>query len=370
MKRFLRIVALASLILSSIGLTQVAAQPKIKYIDASAFPLYGKVDEYSQSRYERLPQVYEGLLRAPLWTLSRNSAGLSIRFRSNSSSIHVKWVSTFKNSMRHMTDIGTRGLDLYALDSGVWRHVCSAFPNAKENENSARIISGMSSDYREYMLYLSLYDGVSSLEIGVDEDSEILLPQVNSPSREYPVVMYGTSIMQGCSASRPGMAHPNIISRAMDREVINLGFSGNALLDLKIAEYMAKVESPGVYVLDYVPNASVSHIDSLGVAFFDILRSAHPSVPIIFVEDPSFPSAHFNQALAQEVKEKNEAQKRLYDSLVERGEKRLYYVDTDNLIGDDGEGTVDGIHFTDLGSGRYVQKLLPIIKQALFEREY
>ena len=84
------------------------------------------------------------------------------------------------------------------------------------------------------------------------------------------------------------MAHTSIISRALDREVVNLGFSGNALLDMEIAELMAEVESPSLYVLDYVPNASAKAIAEKGEEFFRILRKAHPKTPVIFVEDPLF----------------------------------------------------------------------------------
>lgn len=359
------IVTIAIAILYSISAYGTSQSPNIKFVDASTFPLYGKVDEHSLARYERLPEHYQDVLRPPLWYFSRQSAGLSIRFRTNSTSIHAKWVSTFKCYIGHMADTGTRGLDLYALDNGKWRHVCCADPSETDSNNTTNIISGMTHEYREYMLYLSLYDGIVSLEIGIDPDAEITAPHINSPTREKPIVMYGTSILQGGCASRPGMAHTNMISRALDKEVINLGFSGNALMDLEIAEYMAQTKDPGVFVLDYVPNASAALIDSLGVPFFDILRKKHPNVPVIFVEDPTFPKALFSPILEEQITSKNSAQKRLYEKLIARGEKGLYYVDTENLIGEDGDGTVDGIHFTDLGSARYVEKLLPTIKKAL-----
>ena len=56
---------------------------------------------------------------------------------------------------------------------------------------------------------------------------------------------------------------------------------------------------------------------------------------------------------------------KLYKKLKKAGEKRLYYVSTDGLIGDDGEATVDGVHFTDLGMMRYVERVLPVMRKAL-----
>ena len=223
----------------------------------------------------------------------------------------------------------------------------------------------MTPEFREYMLYLSLYDGVDSLEIGVDEGAVVEMPAVASPSREKPVVMYGTSILQGGCASRPGMAHTNIIGRCLDREVINLGFSGNALLDFEIAELMASVPDPGVFVLDYVPNASAGMIDEKGERFFRILRDSHPDVPIVFIEDPEFPHSVFDASIRAEIEQKNRAQRALYERLRKSGERRLYYIGSKGMIGDDGEATVDGIHFTDLGMERYVSHVLPVLKKAL-----
>ena len=125
----------------------VSAQ-QIVYADASAFPLYGKVSEDTDGRYERLPSHLKTVSREPVWYLGRNSAGLYIRFRSNSTSIHLRWESMFNNSMTHMTDTGTKGLDLYALQDGEWRHVCSAQPQGKKSERA--VIRYMDPIEREY----------------------------------------------------------------------------------------------------------------------------------------------------------------------------------------------------------------------------
>ena len=88
------------------------------------------------------------------------------------------------------------------------------------------------------------------------------------------------------------MTHTAIIGRRLDREVINLGFSGNALLDMEIAELMAKVEDPALYVMDYAPNAWDYLIREKGEQFFRIVRDAHPDVPVIFIEDVIFPTPY------------------------------------------------------------------------------
>lgn len=362
-------IALAVLLAVFIGSEAIAQEHKVVYRDASSLPLYGKCIENTSARYERLPEEYKNVIRNPLWDLGRNSAGLYIRFRSNSTQVRARWKSTSpRQYMPHMTDAGDSGLDLYILtERDGWRFAGSGFEwggRDKERKNKT-LVANMLPQMREYMLYLSLYNGIDELEIGVDEGSVIEAPAKDSPKAERPIVMYGTSILQGGCASRPGMAFTAILGRRLDREVINLGFSGNAKLDYEIAEYITRVPDPGLIVLDYVPNSSAELIGERGERFFRIIRDAFPDVPVIFVEDPTFPHTRFDQKMLDEVTSKNEAQLSLYKKLKKAGEKRLYYVSTDGLIGDDGEATVDGVHFTDLGMMRYVDKMLPVMRKAL-----
>ena len=340
----------------------LALKGQLVYHDASAFPLLGKATQNSATRYERLPDSLRNISRKPLWALGQNSAGLALRFRSNSTTIAAKWEVLLDRNMNHMTPTGIKGLDLYCLQDGKWVFVNSGRPSGKVNE--ATIISYMKPVEREYMLYLPLYDGVTSLSIGVDSLAEISGPEVQLPVREKPVVFYGTSILQGGCASRPGMAHTNIISRWLNRECVNLGFSGNALLDLEIAEVVAGVDA-SVYVLDFVPNANVQQMKERADKFYTIIRSRHPDTPVIFLEDPIFTHTRFDQRIAEAVAQKNETVNAIFQSLKKRGEKNIYMISSKDMLGHDGEATVDGVHFTDLGMMRYAELVCPMIKKCI-----
>ena len=351
---------LTFLVLACLGLN-LSAQV---FSDASSFPVYGKASEATKTPYQRLPAALEGVSRPDVWYLGTQSAGLYIRFRSNSTAIHARWTSTYGSWLSNMNPTGVRGLDLYILVDGTWRPAGVGRPS-QEKTSTDCLVKNMAPEMREYMLYLPLYDGIDSLEIGVDEGAVLEPAQVEKPRREHPVVMYGTSILQGCSASRPGMAHTNMISRALDREVINLGFSGNALLDLEIARLMASVPDPGVHVLDYAPNAYAPMIKEHGEEFFRILRDAHPDVPVIFIEDVIFPHTLFDSAIRKEVEDKNFEQQALFGRLKKQGEKQIYYIPSAKMTEPDGESTADTIHLTDLGMQRYVDLVLPVIRKAL-----
>lgn len=345
-------------------LLALTAKAQVVYHDASAFPLLGKATETTLTRYERLPDSLQHISRKPLWGLGRNSAGLAVRFRSNSTRIVAKWELLLDMKMNHMTATGIKGLDLYCLQDGEWVFAGSGRPQGKVNE--ATLVKDMLPEEREFLLFLSLYDGVASLAIGVDSLSLIDGPAVDLPVRRKPVVFYGTSILQGGCASRPGMAHTNILERRLNRECVNLGFSGNAQLDLEIAPVIAGVEA-SVFVLDFVPNASVEQIRQRADRFYSIIRSAHPDTPILFVENPRFTHARFNRSVAREVEEKNAALNAVFRSLKARGEKKIYLLSSKDIIGHDGEATVDGVHFTDLGFMRYADVLYPLLKKLMKE---
>ena len=252
-------VCLSTLILfgSTTQASGTSGADSLTYFDAVRFPVIGKIYPDSLPFFSRIPYFLKPTTREAVWNLGQNSAGIAVRFRSDSPVIAVKWENTFNNSMKHMAPVGIKGLDLYCFIDGKWRFVNSAQPSGKTNQ--WQIISGMDATEREYMLYLPLYDGIHSLQIGVAAPSHIGQPSLPYPDTRKPIVFYGSSITQGACASRPGMAATNLIGRKLNVETINLGFSGNAFIDYEVAEMMAHVDA-SAYVLDYVPNASPEQI--------------------------------------------------------------------------------------------------------------
>lgn len=338
-------------------------EAQTRYIDVSTLPIFGKATTETLTPYDRLPDSLEGKIRKPLWDLGRNTAGLAVRFRSNTTAVRLRWENLNGFHMNHMTDTGVRGFDLYArLDNGEWRFAGSARPYSGK-KNDLRVVSGMEPKEREYILYFPLYDGVVSAAIGVDSLASFLPPEVNDPVRVKPVVFYGTSLLQGGCASRPGMAYTNIIERRLGRECINLGFSGNGQLDLDIARLMAKVDA-GAYILDFVPNCKVRQMQDSMITFYNIIRKTRPSVPMLFIEQPMFANATFDRKTYRDITRKNEVFDSIY-AVIRKQDKNVRLLHSDGVLGDDDEATVDGTHFTDLGMMRYADVLTPIIRKML-----
>jgi lysophospholipase L1-like esterase len=264
--------------------------------------------------------------------------------------------------MSHMAATGVSGLDLYVRDGHTWHWIGVGRPE-KPDINEYTLVSGLKRQRREYMLYLPLYNGVDSVEIGLAGDAIL----ESAPDRYVslkPAVFYGTSILQGGCAARPGMAYPSIIGRALDYPTINLGFSGNGKTEPEVAKLLAELD-PAVYVLDSLPNLEVAEVAERMEPFVKTLRAAHPTTPIILVENVTYSNAGFVQARQAKVTGANELLRKLYEKMKGAGDKNVYYVPTTRLFGTDGEDTVDGSHPTDLGFQRMAENIAPVVRQAL-----
>lgn len=334
---------------------------------ADSLPLLGTMAQDASKAYSRLPDSLENRVRQSVWDLGLNSAGLAVRFRSDASAIGFRWKALNKFNMNHMTPTGIRGMDLYAFDpeEGQWETVSSVRPSLNSHSTTAMAMTDMTPQMREYMLYLPLYDGVDSIYIGVDSAAVVLSPALDLPAREKPIVMYGTSILQGGCATRAGMVHTSILGRMLNREVINLGFSGNAQLDPEIAMLIAQCD-PSVIVLDMLPNCTKEQLEEKLVPFYEIIRKAHGDVPILLVESPLFPIMKWNTETNQTITEKNSTLARLYDGL-RASDPNLYYFKGEDVLRNR-EGTVDNYHLTDLGFSEFARNMYPVMIELLNHR--
>lgn len=361
-------IAAVALIALAPSLVHAKDKPELSYYNLENFPRLGTLAPDASVPYTRLPDSLKNVARPAVWDLGQNSAGIAIRFRSDASNINARWKSASTSYMTHMAATGSRGLDLYVLgDDSVWTTLGCARPNRKDEHTDAEIMRNMEPKMREYMLYLSLYNGVDSLEIGIDKDAQLLAPATNLPRRNKPIVMYGTSILQGGCATRPGMAHTNILMRRLQHEVINLGFSGNALLDPEIAGLMAQSDA-ALFVIDPLPNCSPALVEEKMENFIGILRAAHPDTPILLVESPIFPGMRFDKERKATVEDKNKRLRGIYNRL-KGSDPNLFYFEGANVLGGNVEATVDNTHFTDLGFTIYADALEPVIKSLISNTE-
>lgn len=344
------------------------AHDNLQWHDVRGLAIEGKGWTDTKAFYDRLPAKADGMVRAPVWGLSHHSAGICARFTTDSQQIYARWVLTDKNmAMSHMPATGVSGLDLYAKVDGGWHWVGVGRPD-QSPKNTARIGTNLLPGQREYLLYLPLYNGVASVEIGIERGRTLAKADPRPATHARPIVFYGTSITQGGCASRPGMVHTAILGRRFDRPVINLGFSGNGRTEPEMATLLAELD-PATYVIESMPNTPVTEIRQRVEVFVRTLRAAHARTPILLVEDRTCPDAYMRTDRIKGHRAKRAALKQAYDNLLSGGVTGLYYLEGDKLLTGDDESTVDGSHPTDLGFVRQADALEIALRPLLVAEE-
>ncbi|MCK5370628.1 MAG: hypothetical protein KAQ62_18825, partial [Cyclobacteriaceae bacterium] len=170
---------------------------------------------------------------------------------------------------------------------------------------------------------------------------------------------------QGGCVARPGMAYSNILSRKLDVQFVNLGFSGNGRGEPELAHLINQIQETSFIILDYEANAGETIVNTLG-PFVNILREKHPDTPILIMSKIRYANATGGSSAYKSLMNNLDFQKSLVDARKAAGDKNIYFLDGSKVLGDDyDECTVDGVHPTDLGSLRIANGLLSAIKEIL-----
>lgn len=338
------------------------AEDGLAWYDVTTWGAEGRIlpESDRQRWFDRFPTSAKKSVTKNVWNLSRDSAGMMVRFKTDATAIHVHYkLMDAGLAMPHMPATGVSGVDLYARDSeGKWRWVQVARPSKQEMK--VQLVSGLATGFREYAAYLPLYNGVEFMSIGVAPECKF----VAMPPREKPIVFYGTSITHGACASRPGMVHTAILGRRFDMPVVNLGFSGNGRMDREVGDYLVQIDA-SVYVIDCLPNMNAEAVSKKCVPLVKQIRAAKPQTPIVLVEDRRNTNSWILPARNAHHTANHQALKDAFAELKAAGIEHLYYIPGDELYGTDGDGATDGSHANDLGFMRQADVFQPILRRAM-----
>ena len=112
------------------------------------------------------------------------------------------------------------------------------------------------------------------------------------------------------------MAHTNIISRKLDRNVINFGFSGNGRMEQPISKLISESD-PSFYVIECMPNMYPPDlVTSNTIPLVDSIRARHPKTPIVLVDLFTSPLTVLDNNMKKGTEEMNNALKTEYLSLI------------------------------------------------------
>ncbi len=290
--------------------------------------------------------------------LNRNTAGGRLRFVTDSKRIVIKFGGG-QCLMPHMTLAGSAGFDLYVNEKGNYTFAKTFIPPFKSvGEEISYESSFEFADFglRDLTINFPLYNNVEELTLGLNEGSCVL--PASKYKNEKPFVFYGSSITQGGCANRPGNSYQGFLSRMLDIDYVNLGFSGSAKGERAMAEYIADLPMTA-FIMDYDHNApNPEWLEKTHYDFYKIIRDKNPDLPIICLSRPR-PSDNISATykIVEQTWLKAKAE----------GDQNIYFINGNEIYKGDFECdcTVDGTHPTDLGFYRMAMALKPFLEKIL-----
>jgi len=338
----------------------------IRWLSAkeSCFRLYGACCD---TPYRRLPEDVAAAANSGILALSTNTAGIRLRFRTDSPyvAIHAEW--DHQTCFSHMPLTGVCGFDLYCVRNGRYKYAGTYTPPFV-SKNGYESVVNTPGGMQDFVLDFPLYNNVSTLYVGVSSAAKFEDPA--GYKYEKPVIYYGSSITQGGCASRPGNSYQGMLTRALDADHVNLGFSGSARGELSVAKFIG--ESPmSVFVYDYDHNApSAEHLQATHYNFYKAVRDMRPDVPIVMLSMPEA-ELSINPDLVAQWLARRDIVKATFDKAKSEGDKNVYFIDGCSLFNGDELGvcTVDGAHPNDYGFHRFYEVLYPLLYKLLEETQ-
>lgn len=317
------------------------------------FDLYGLCHAEIGKDFSRLPEDVAKNTSEGVLLLSKHTAGGRVRFTTDSKDIAVMVKRPNAWRMNHMPFTGSGGFDMYADGAfiGTYR------PPIEDTTEFEGILHVEGENMHDIIINFPLYNDVSEVYVGIKKGSKLQagLKYIN----DKPIVYYGSSITQGGCASRPGNSYQGMISRKLNCDYINLGFSGNAKGEKAIAEYIANLDMC-CFVYDYDHNApNPEYLKKTHEPMFKLVREKHPDIPIIMMNSPYRVNISPEQRTAIILE--------TYNNAINSGDKNVYFIDMHKAVSiDEEDGTVDGYHPNDLGFRHMADALLEVIEKNVF----
>lgn len=314
--------------------------------------------EETRPLLQRLPERYREQVRPPVWDLAQDPSGGRIRFRTASPSLAVRAHYPAAAYMNNMTRIGQSGIDLY-VDEDYWR---AHFP-PQEGDVEFLYFEGLPTVEREICLNLPLYAPTQVTAIGLAEGAQILPPTPFAVDK--PVVYYGSSIDQGGCSTRPGLSYQAIVSRALNLDFINLGFSGNGLGEPELAQALVELDA-SCYVVAFAQNCpSPEYLKEVYAPFLQVLREQRPDTPVVCLT-PIFSAAEVTNPADTRNDAMREVIRQAVSEREAQGDTAITLVEGYDLLGpDDREGLVDQAHPNDIGFMCMAAGLEPVLREVL-----
>jgi hypothetical protein len=261
--------------------------------------------------------------------LGRLTSGAHVDFETNATSLTISWTLKFCLANDSIADGGQQlplgaccftrspsqtatggsGVDLFAIDNTasstgaeapLWRHVVASSiwfqgtgfgPDSRTPTRGkfSSTVQGMSPATRRFRLHLPLHNALGHGSISVSAGAT--LSPIKPPTQP-PIVWIGGATTMGAYVSRAGWAFPSVVSRWLDRDVLNYGLQGRAAgipMSLSVAKQIASDmsgQSVSAIVIDCTGEMTAAQIANRTAPLVELLRKAFPDTPVVLAETP------------------------------------------------------------------------------------
>ena len=343
--------------------------PDLKLYDVrqKPFQIYGLYNPQTETQFKRMPSDVAETVHPNVKALHLHTSGGRVRFSTDSPYVAIKAVMPSITHFSHMPLTGSSGFDIYIDSPDGWESLYhrTFVPPYHMTDGYESKIEFYEPGIHYVTINFPLYNTLSDLYIGLADGSFV---GEGAPYRDLdPVVYYGSSITQGGCASHPGNCYQSMVSRALNIDHINLGFSSGGHGEEAMIQYM-KTLKMSAFVSDYDHNAgSTQHLINTHKHMYEVIREANPDLPYVIMSRPDF---HRMLPLFGGNKQSVERREVIIETLhhaFRNDDTNVYFIDGESLFREPfGDGAaVDGCHPNDLGFSFMAKAVTGVLQRVL-----
>ena len=258
-----------------------------------------------ESRIPESERLSDGIRKNALFP-----AGKSIAIKAKEREVMIFAVYEKKAVLKNMPQTGIAGIDVY--DESTSEYSGTAAPDGSLCMTASLTFEAEAG--RRYVLYMPPYAVLKKLYITGAVPVE--------RTAEKKVAFYGSSVTQGCAASRPGLSYPNVLCRKIGAECLNFGFSESARGEGEVVERAAASE-PDCVVVEYDHNSSLEELSERHENVYRTIRRRCRTCLIVLMSRFSYDMS----VSASEAEKRRDVVRNTYKKAVGEGDERIVFID-------------------------------------------
>lgn len=311
----------------------------------------------TNKRLERLTEDMRNKLKS-LDFFGQRCPGARVCFRTDSDILTVK--------VKFKTLSFDIGMSIYACQSVVVQkgpHTSPVFMGRVVAQDYETLTSDkefkLDGKMQDITLWLPRNEIIEDISFCVSDGARVEAP---TEYKYPPVLFYGSSITETGHCSIITNAYISLLSRWLDMDFYNFGFSGSARGEIQMADIISSIKM-SAFVYDYDHNSELGEYRERHEPFFKRIRQAQPDLPVIITNRPLFENR-------DEYDERRCVARRTYENAVNAGDENVYFIDSEKFFTDEERPycSTDNIHPNDMGFYLMAKSVKPVLEAVLKKR--